>query len=72
MDAININRMILDKLEEKDLGPDVKGFIHGILQHEKGGLNQVMPQFTQAYTILLDRYAEHALETERPDGEDLA
>ena len=54
----SINRLILDKLAERDISDNVKKFIRDILQHEKGHMNQERPQYTREYNNLLNRYAK--------------
>ena len=56
MDSIKINRMILDKVEERRLPSYVKGFIREILQHEQGRLDQDMPRYSNAYENLINKY----------------
>lgn len=56
MDSVKINRMILDKIEAKDLPPHVKGFIREILQHEQGRLDQDMPRYSRTYENLINKY----------------
>ncbi len=51
-----INQMILDKLEAKDIPMHVKGFIGEILQHENGGIDQERPQYTRTYDNLLNKF----------------
>lgn len=58
MDPTKINRLILDKLEAQVVPSHVKGFIREILQHEKGGLDQEMPHYTNQYQNLLNKYVK--------------
>lgn len=65
MDSLKINRMILDKVEARDLPPRVRAFMRELLQHEQGGLDQDMPRYSRAYKRLLNKYAR-----ERSDASD--
>lgn len=56
MSTSQLNRLILQKLDEKDLPIHVKEFIRDILLHEKGRLDQENPHYTTAYKTLLDKY----------------
>lgn len=67
MDSIKINRMILDKIEAREIPPNVKGFLREILQHEQGGLDQDMPRYSRAYEILINRYVERKEDTDISD-----
>jgi hypothetical protein len=64
MDSLKINRMILDKVDAKDLPPHVKGFVREILQHEQGGLDQDMPRYSRAYKRLINKYVRENDDTE--------
>jgi hypothetical protein len=68
MDSIQINRMILDKVEEKQLPPHVKGFVQEILQHEQGGLDQDMPRYSRAYEVLINKYIREKNNTEKSNS----
>jgi len=56
MSTTQINRLIIQKLDEEDLPSHVREFIRDILLHEKGRLDQENPHYSTAYKTLLDKY----------------
>lgn len=64
MDSIKVNRMILDKVEARDLPAHVKGFIREVLRHEQEGLGLDFPRYTRTFQGLLNKYAGGEAEIE--------
>lgn len=69
----DINRMIIDKIEQVDAPHHVKEFILEILRHERSVYDQYeaggMPRYSKVYENLINKYAQDKLST-RTDGEE--
>jgi hypothetical protein len=61
---ISINRLILDKLKERDIPDHVKCLIRDILQHERRNMELKSRNYTRKYEILLNQYVLHEQENE--------
>ncbi len=56
---MSINRLILDKLRERDVPTHVKDFIRDVLQHERGIMDQKNGRYSEEYKSLLNQYIVH-------------
>lgn len=61
---ISINRLILDKLKERDIPDHVKSLIRDILQHERTNMELQSRNYTRKYEILLNQYVLDEKENE--------
>lgn len=60
----SINRLILDKLKERDVPTHIKSLIRDILQHERMNMELQSRNYTRKYEILLNQYVLHEQENE--------
>lgn len=51
-----INRLILDKLAEREAPDYMKDFARKLLEHEQGSIDQERAPYTKVYKSLLNRY----------------
>lgn len=51
-----INRLILDKLAEREAPDYMKDFARKLLEHEQGSLDQERAPYAKVYKSLLNRY----------------
>jgi len=59
---VDVNPMIMEKLEERDLPSPLKNFLRNVLIFERGKLDQEKPHYTSKYKNLLNKYIEQSQE----------
>lgn len=60
----SINRLILDKLKERDIPIHIKNLIRDILQLERRNMELESRFYMRKYEILLNQYVLHEKENE--------
>ena len=58
VDPSRINPIIMDKLEDRDLPPDLREFLRDILKFERGKLDQDKPHYMSEYENLINKYVD--------------
>jgi hypothetical protein len=48
----------MDKLEDRDLPPDLREFLRDILKFERGKLDQDKPHYMSEYENLINKYVD--------------
>jgi len=53
----DINKIILDKIEDREMDDTVKKFIKEVLSFEKGKIDEQRPRYTNYFENLLNKYS---------------
>ena len=58
VDPSRINPIIMNKLKDRDLPPDLRDFLRDILKFERGKLDQDKPHYMSEYENLINKYVD--------------